>query len=244
MTLNAESLYRQLGRLLEEMPTEWNGGGGTLTDEGHRWIGRADALIHQVDDVRNSIEFRTGAAQCSSLLTRQNGLEQVKRVLYRVLAAAELKSPPAARGAFIPVGSAFDAFAAVSKILQAAKRDVLIVDPYMDEAALTEFGQAMPAGVGLRLLADQKDHKPTLAPAAQKWVAQYGAGRPLAVRLAPPRTLHDRAIFIDGTGAWTLTQSLKDFAKRSPAEIIRADDTAALKIDAYEGVWSTASVVV
>ncbi len=63
-------------------------------------------------------------------------------------------------------------------------------------------------------------------------------------RLAPPKTLHDRAIFIDQAEAWILTQSLKDFAKRSPAEIVRANDTASMKIAAYEAVWVTAQVLV
>jgi hypothetical protein len=56
--------------------------------------------------------------------------------------------------------------------------------------------------------------------------------------------LHDRVILIDGTAAWTLTQSIKDFAKRSPAEIVRAEDTASLKIAAYEDIWKNSSVIV
>jgi hypothetical protein len=68
--------------------------------------------------------------------------------------------------------------------------------------------------------------------------------QPLEVRFAPARTLHDRAFLVDGERAWTVTQSLKDLAKRSPAEIVRADDTAALKIAAYEQIWSSAKVVV
>ena len=114
----------------------------------------------------------------------------------------------------------------------------------MDETALTEFGSAVPENVCLRLMADQASCKPTLQPAARNWVKQYGGTRPLLVRLAPQNTLHDRAIFVDQTTAWTLTQSLKDFAKRSPAEIVRADDTAALKIAAYEGLWVSAQVIV
>jgi hypothetical protein len=51
-------------------------------------------------------------------------------------------------------------------------------------------------------------------------------------------------IIVDATVAYTLTQSLKDFAKRAPAEIVRADDTASLKIAAYEDIWSSAEVVV
>jgi len=128
-------------------------------------------------------------------------------------------------------------------VLQTANKEVLIVDPYMDETALTEFGGAVPAGVLLRLLADQSTHKPTLQPAATRWASQHGVSRPIQVRLAPQKTLHDRAIFIDRMTAWILTQSLKDFAKRAPAEIVRADDTAALKIDAYEAIWASAVVV-
>lgn len=175
---------------------------------------------------------------------RINAAHEITTIVYRAFAVAEMKAPAGASGAFIPVGNSFDVFAALSKLLQAATKDVLIVDPYMDETALTEFGIAVPEGIALRLLSDQSSQKLTLAPAAKKWVAQHGANRPLSVRLAPPMTLHDRAIFIDQTTAWTLTQSLKDFAKRSPAEIVRADDTATLKIAAYESIWNSASVVV
>ena len=165
-------------------------------------------------------------------------------ILYQAMAAAELKVPASARGAFIPARNSFDAFAAITKVLQSATKDVLIVDPYMDETILTEFGGSIPDAVSLRLLSDQSTVKASLAPAARAWTDQHRTSRPLAVRLAAPKALHDRVILIDGTTAWTVTQSLKDFAKRSPAEIVRADDTAALKISAYEFVWSSASIVV
>jgi hypothetical protein len=110
----------------------------------------------------------------------------------------------------------------------------MIVAPYLDETALTEFGVAVEDGVTLRLLSDEAACKATFAPAAKKWVAPYGAERPIEARVSAPKTLHDRAIFVDGDKAWTLTQSLKDFAKRSPAEIVRANDTASLKVDACE----------
>jgi hypothetical protein len=114
----------------------------------------------------------------------------------------------------------------------------------MDETALTDFGEAVPTGVQLRLLADEASVKTSLSPAARLWGTQHGPTRPLQVRCAPPKTLHDRAIFVDKTTAWLLTQSLKDFAKRSPAEIVRADDTASLKIAAYEAAWAVAKVIV
>jgi hypothetical protein len=237
--MDAESLYRQLGRLMEATPDlrarPWS-------TEVHQWVGRADALVTQSGNSSDQIEWRTAISMLDA--SGDEAVNQMIMVLHRVLAAAELKAPASAKGTFIPVGNSFDAFAALTKLLQTAARDMLIVDPYMDETALTEFGGAVPDGITLRLLTDQAGQKQTLQPAAAKWVAQYGSARPLQVRLAPSKALHDRAIFIDQTTAWTLTQSLKDFAKRSHAEIVRADDTAALKIAAYEAIWANAQIVV
>jgi len=238
--VDPEALYRQLGRLLEATPDFYTR--QVWTYETHQWVGRADALVIQSGDPRDAVDWRTATA---NLETQPHvSIGQMMMILHRVLAAAELNAPPSARGAFIPVGSAFDAFAALSKITRSAVKDLLVVDPYMDETALTELATTVPPGVPLRLLSDQADHKPSLPPAATRWAAQYGTARPLAVRLAPNKSLHDRAIFVDGTVAWTVTQSFKDIAKRLPAEIVKADDTASLKIAAYEAIWSAAAVVV
>jgi hypothetical protein len=49
---------------------------------------------------------------------------------------------------------------------------------------------------------------------------------------------------IDGAVAWVLTQSLKDFAVRSQASVVRVDDeTAKLKIAAYEATWAAAAAI-
>ena len=146
----------------------------------------------------------------------------MKLALYRALAAAELKAPPSVQGTFIPVGNSFDAFAALTKVLQTASSDVLIIDPYMDETALTEFAGTVADGISLRLLADEADHKQTLATAANRWVAQHKSNRPLAVRLAPPKSLHDSATSYILKNSSARYESLSYFAKRSPAEIVAA----------------------
>lgn len=238
--MEPEALYRHLGRLIEAAPDFQPGHG--LTAEQMRWLGRARALIAECDPAAMG-EFDLAAQRIRPWVTL-DALQAVMLALYKALAVAELNAPASAQGTFIPASNEFDAFAAITKVLQSGTRDVLIVDPYMDETILTEFGGSVPDAVSLRLLSDQSTVKASLAPASRAWAGQHGASRPLAVRLAPPRTLHDRVILVDGITAWTVTQSLKDFAKRSPAEIVRADDTAALKISAYEAVWSGASVIV
>jgi hypothetical protein len=129
-----------------------------------------------------------------------------------------------------------------TRVFGSAGSDILLVDPYMDGTILTDFAGSAPSNVSLRLLTDSATVKPDLEPAAKRWKQQH-ATRHLELRLAPPRRLHDRVILVDRTKAWAITQSLKDLAKRSPAEIIRSDDTAALKVAAYEAEWVTATVL-
>lgn len=240
MATDPETLYRQLGRLIEAMPDLLE---VPVSNEVHLWLARAFALVKEVGNLVDPALFSVTVNKLGTT-ARFQAAGKIKNIVFRAFAVAEMGAPAGASGAFIPVGDSFDAFAALSKVLRTATKDVLIIDPYMDETALTEFGGAVSENVCLRLMADQSNCKSTLQPAANKWVQQYGITRPLLVRLAPQKTLHDRAIFIDQTTTWTLTQSLKDFAKRSPAEIVRADDTAALKIAAYEEVWASAQVII
>lgn len=237
---NYSLLYTQLGRLIESAPQP-NTSQSFSTPLGLQWLGRGHALVVEVGVAAgyDAIAF-TQAMKDLSNGVYGNGISDIFKILYRALGHCELKSPSAVAGSFIPVGNSFDAFAALSKIFQTACKDVMIVDPYMDETALTEFGLAINEGVILRLLTDMQTYKASLLPAATKWGKQYAASRPVTVRLSPVKTLHDRAIFIDGIHAWTLTQSLKDFAKHSPAEIVKATDTALLKINAYEQIWTNA----
>lgn len=238
--MDAENLYRRIGRLIEVAPEPPRY--STLSPELMKWIGQAAAIVQTTGDILLQAEISL-AIDGLKYPDRIERFQTIMVTLYKALAAAELKAPPGAQGAFIPVGNSFDAFSAVAKILGSATKDVLLVDPYMDDSVLTDFGGSVADGISLRFLTDQATVKPNLAPAASRWKAQYPT-RPLSVRLASPRTLHDRAIFVDNAQAWTVTQSLKDLAKRSPAEIVRADDTAPLKIAAYETIWLSATIVV
>ena len=111
----------------------------------------------------------------------------------------------------------------------------------MDGKALTDFMPSATKGVQLRVLSDEASVKPTLVPAAERWGRQFGGSRPLEVRLAPARSLHDRLIVVDEGEAWSLTQSLKDFANRAHGSILKVDpETAVLKIGAYIDHWKAA----
>jgi hypothetical protein len=240
MAIDPQSLYVQLGRLVEAMPdlNEQLPLPASTLD----WLGRAGALIAASGDMIDIAEFNTYATGLSKSTMQFSAAQDLGVIVRRALAKAELKAPAAAQGAFIPAGNAFDAMSALGKVLGRATRDVLIVDPYMDEKVLSDFALLAPERVAIRLLSDAQTVKPTIRPAATRWAAQYGMSRPLEAKLTPARILHDRLIVIDDATAWVLTQSLNAFATRSPASIVRVDDeTASLKIAAYQAMWGQAS---
>jgi hypothetical protein len=153
-------------------------------------------------------------------------------------------SSEALKGRFIYAGNVFDAMMAMGDVLRSAKKDVLIVDPYMDEKALSDFVLMIPEKVQIRLLSDAHSVKPTLHPACTRWAQQYGSLRPLTAKLALARTLHDRVIIVDGDTAYVSTQSLNAIAARAPAAIIPADvEMAKLKAQAYERIWNVATLL-
>jgi hypothetical protein len=91
------------------------------------------------------------------------------------------------------------------------------------------------------VMADEKQQKPSLKPATQAWITQFGSQKPLEVRLAQAGQLHDRLIIVEKTNAYDLGQSFNAIATRSPTAISRTDiQTAALKIAAYENIWQAA----
>lgn len=235
------TLYQQIGRLLEA-PPDLSTYQACVRPEALQWLGRGHALVQAVGVSLDAIQFST-AMDHMRTTAWATAVSQAFQILYRALGHCEIHLPVGSAGSFVPVGNSFDAYAALSKIFASATIDVMIVDPYMDQTVLIDFALAVPEGIPLRLLADEIDYKATLRSATEKWINQHGTRRPLSVRLASAKSLHDRAIFIDHRDAWTITQSIKDFAKRSPAEIIRADSIASLKVEAYEVIWATASVV-
>lgn len=241
MTKEYATLYQQIGRLLEA-PPDFSNYQACIRPEALKWLGRGHALVQAVGIGLDAVQFSSAMDQMRTAAWATS-VSQIFQILYRALGHCEIHLPVGSAGSFVPVGNSFDAYAALSKIFASAAIDVLIVDPYMDHSVLIDFAGAVPEGVSLRLLADVTDHKTTLRPAVGKWVEQHGKLRPLSARLAPPKSLHDRAIFIDHRDAWTISQSIKDFAKRSPAEIIRVDSIASLKVDAYESIWAIASVI-
>jgi hypothetical protein len=238
--IDAETLYRQLGELLISVPDFYKP--GPLSPDGHEWLARAYALVKAGDDFEDTNRMKWLTQNLDQLMERPPALEEMLKIMRRTAAVAEVASPIAVRGSFIHAGNVFNAMTVLGKVFRSATEDVLVVDPYMDDKALSDFLRMVPEGVPIRLLSDQFHPKETLRPASERWQQQYASTRPLTVKLAAPRSLHDRLIIIDGSTVYVSTQSLNALAVRSPASIMRADpEMAQLKIEAYQLIWDNAA---
>ncbi|WP_143738334.1 phosphatidylserine/phosphatidylglycerophosphate/cardiolipin synthase family protein [Erythrobacter colymbi] len=227
--IQTEPNYRKVGETSQVLP------------ETLKWLGQLGALIDAMKLVKEGVDFSLAQRMLVSSRGSQGGAE-IQAVLYRVLAHAEIRAPTAAQGAFVAAGEEVNAYGAIAKILESAQQNLLVVDPYLDATFVTDFLAATPEGVVINALADASSVKTTLLPAAQRWNGQFGDTRPLNVRLAPARSLHDRLIIVDETVVWSLTQSIKDFAKRAHAAVLKVDDeTGRLKFEAYSLAWNGAT---
>jgi hypothetical protein len=237
MSLTPDALYYQLGGLAAEIPEL---AAGPITPETRRWIERALALVEFSGGLADRIQLRVATENLDGPLRARNA-QTIIAIVQRTLAKAELEAPPQSQGSFIVASNAFDAFAAVRKVLGTARADVLLVDPNADAKVLTDFAVLAPDNVVVRLLADQSDHKRSLEAAARRWVQQFGDARPLFVRLAAAGTLQDTLILVDDATAWALGQSFNKLARRAyPALVRMPQDAAAPMIATYAARWEAA----
>jgi hypothetical protein len=239
-----EELYVHLGRLIESMPD--------LNDFSRKksecmlWLAKAYASVDANNNLADNAAFKRAIHDfgMNTITHINSATHTVISIVLRQFAVLELKVAPELQGSFIPAGSAFDAYKVIGGIFNSATTEIFVIDPYMDGKIVAEFLQGAPEKIHIRLLSDQQTFKQDLPVAAAKWTQQFQRLRPLSLRLSPARQLHDRLIIIDAASAWTVTQSFKDFATRSPASIVRSDpETAKLKVVAYDDMWNAAHVI-
>jgi hypothetical protein len=238
MPLTPEALYYQLGSLVAEIPELTS---GPITPEIKQWILRAAVLVEMAGDLADKIQMRVATENLDGILRDRNA-QTIWTIVQRTLAKAERGAPPQSQGAFIVANSAFDAFAAVRKVLITARAEVLLIDPDADAKALTDCAVLAPDNVVVRLLADEANHKASLERATRRWMQQFGAARPLFVRLAPAGTVPDTLVLVDGATAWALGQPFSRLAKLDHTTLARMPaDAASSLIAAYAARWDAAA---
>lgn len=238
--MEAEARFAHLKELAATIPDFGSANTFNSSPDVHEWLGRLHALLDDNMFGLAAIQIAVSSDGLGTSLHSRN-VNAIRNSLYRAIAKTELQLPSSSRGAFIPAGNAFDAITATAKILGEAQKELLIIDPYLGPKILEAFAVQASEGVQINLLGAQGRVRPSFEAVARAWIAQYGFARPLTVRYAEAKLLHDRLIIVDSESVWDVSQSFEDLAARSPATLSKAiADAAILKIDAYRGIFDNA----
>ena len=156
-------------------------------------------------------------------------------LLHEARRSLELKADPE-RAIAIPPGGVFDYFEAIKDKLKLAKKDVLVVDRFLNDEFVSRFFPFITRGVTIRLLA--RDRVKELRPAVDTWCRQHGS--PVEVRVSDK--FHDRHIIIDGSICVSSGASFKDGGVH-PSVVVEIVDNKDVLIASYENIWSNGTKV-
>lgn len=242
--MDVEARYSHLKELAATIPNFGTKGAPNRSPECLEWLGRLYALLDDPMFHHDAITIQVSSDSLGGLIHEQN-VTSIVSALYRAIGKIELVLPSSSRGAFIPAGNAFDALSAASKIVEEAKNSLLIVDPYLGPKILEKFAIQAGEGVQIHLLGAKGRIKSGLEPSAKAWLDQFGTARPLSLRVAESRYLHDRLIIVDRATVWDISQSFEDLAARSPATLSKSSaETAVMKVDAYSDLFAQSEVII
>lgn len=171
---------------------------------------RSDVAVKVSIHIINAfVEMRKLIANHSGLLQRMDGIErkqlETDQKFEKVFKALESKDLIPAQGVFFD-GQVFDAYNLASKIIRSAKKNIVLIDNYIDESALTHLAKKTKA---VKVLLLTKTITKQLTLDVKKANEQYGN-----FQLKTFTKSHDRFLIIDNMEVYHLGASLKDLGKK------------------------------
>jgi hypothetical protein len=182
------------------------------TDQGVAMLSavlRSEIAIQVSIQIINAfVEMRKILLNHSGLIQRLDGLErkqiETEQKFERVFQALEQNTIPT-QGVFFD-GQVFDAYAFASRIILSAKKNIVLIDNYIDESTFTHLSKKKES-VLLRILTKSQSKQIQLD--LKKANEQYGGFELLSFDKS-----HDRFLIIDDLEIYHLGASLKDLGKR------------------------------
>lgn len=206
------------------------------TADNFAWMGRASAVLSEWDQLK-AISLHGYFADVHAVmgLVAFTGYRNIAVLLHQARHALRMKALGPASVA-IAQGMVFDYFDEIRKIIEAAKQDLLFIDPYLDAEFVSRYLGHVGAGVAIRLLTREK--LAALLPAVDAFVQQTKTN----VQVPSAPNFHDRYVFVDQTECYQSGASFKDGAKRAPTTLTQITDAFTAMFQAYEDMWKNAKV--
>ena len=156
---------------------------------------------------------------------------------FRPLLAGARDEAPVEHEAFFVKGSNHDAYVHIRAILQLAKTELFIIDPYMDGSIYQVLGTLTPATMGVQILTSKV---PTdFALEGQKFVRQHPG---FTLQLRKTKDFHDRFVIVDRSRCYLLGASIKDAGNKG-FTIVPLEEPAIIRLisNHADQVWTSAT---
>jgi hypothetical protein len=206
------------------------------------WLGRASAAMNQWDVTRATLHFEPAVRRYADL--QSNGdrvvFAPISHRLLLLLHQAENDLRMRTAGPLsvgVQSGRVFEYFDEVRKLIEGARSDLLIIDPYLDAEFVSRYLPFVAPGASVRMLA--RERIATLKPAVEAYKAQTG----LAVEVRTIDGFHDRYVFVDQQACYQSGASFKDGAKKTPTTLVQITDAFPSVKATYEQLWKIATAV-
>jgi hypothetical protein len=184
---------------------------------------------------RDSIDLGSAWDQLKRFKHYAERRSYIRGEFQRVINFLEEGQEQSAPQKFFAAGTDHDAFVEIRDILRVAKKQIWIVDSWVDETIWALLKNLSP-GVDVRILTSNA--KGDFALERAKFCKQYGS----AVEVRSVRSYHDRFILIDGKRCWHLGASIKDAGAKACliSEISSPSLVAAVVLD-IDQTWQKAT---
>lgn len=237
MPITNEQLLVEIDNLIRTMPNEDDL--RRATEEAVQWMGQARAImaLWKSDVARHEFKLELNSLVTSIHPGLGHGHYTQLQVILRQAANALRMETSAPLSVAVGKEMVFDYHDSLRKIIEAAKADILFVDPYLDTEFVSNYLPYVSDGVAVRLLTSKK--LKTLVPGARAFAKQHGTDIDIRSRT----DLHDRFVFIDRATCYQSGASFKDGAKNAPTTMTQIIDTFDVMHETYEGFWDNAEVV-
>jgi len=167
------------------------------------------AITASIQIMQAFVAMRNFLLNNASIFQRldQVELKQLKtdEKLEQIFKALEAGKPEPNQGIFFD-GQIFDAYAFVSSIIKKAKKEIILIDNYIDESTLTHLSKKAK---DIKVLLLTKTISKTLALDVKKANEQFGH-----FEMKELKTSHDRFLIIDQMDIYHIGASLKDLGKK------------------------------
>jgi hypothetical protein len=222
--------------LFENMPENFGQYQIAAGSPERRWLSAACALVARYDSRYLGRMFRFKLIYVNNAGAIDEMIGYVGDAIEALKLELELDGREQIGNAYA-AGQHYEYFRDLKEILGEAKKQLFIIDPYVNGTAFELYLAEVPGAVAVNILADR--YSTDAKAYADKHVEQFGSD----IELRASKEVHDRIVFVDRADCWLTGGSVKDAGKK-PAYLIPAQPIIAeKKLTIYSDIWNRASQV-